>query len=262
MSDARNQKERQVWGQVGAARCRRDDCQWLGFEPSMLAGGNGNQAMTAVEDDEGRMSGCDLSGGRWYCSRRSRARSRACMPPFRRGAELGLFSGGGGMSSTISRGLAAKPALSVVALAAWTAIRCPGIRAWFRGPMAVGEGWAPRRQQGFPTRTGRMARLLPFLVVPVLAARAAAQEPPVCTQARVGRVICMAGRMCTCKFERGGTLAGRRDGHRWDCGALRPDCGPVAPPELAVPNLVTPDAVQVFPQVMPPFRDAPPRRRQ
>jgi hypothetical protein len=74
----------------------------------------------------------------------------------------------------------------------------------------------------------RFRLILPFLM---LAAPALAQEPPACTPAREGMVACMGEKLCTCAFDRGGSIAGRPAGHRWDCGVLRPSCG-VAPADL------------------------------
>ncbi len=70
----------------------------------------------------------------------------------------------------------------------------------------------------------------PFLVSAVLviaAGVAPAQTPvPLCLPQREGMVACFEGRLCLCRFQPGGQLAGRPDGHRWDCGPLRPDCRP------------------------------------
>lgn len=67
---------------------------------------------------------------------------------------------------------------------------------------------------------------------------------PGCGPARDGALACMAGRQCVCRFERGGSLTGRRDGFRWDCGPLRPDC-PAPPPAdpalMPLPPVVLPD---------------------
>jgi hypothetical protein len=74
-----------------------------------------------------------------------------------------------------------------------------------------------------------MWRALPLLL---LALPAAAQAPlPVCIPQREGMTHCFDNRLCVCRYERGGQLTGRSDGHRWDCGALRPDCR-VPPAEL------------------------------
>ncbi|HEV7264351.1 MAG TPA: hypothetical protein VGN83_05465 [Falsiroseomonas sp.] len=70
----------------------------------------------------------------------------------------------------------------------------------------------------------------PLLLTLLLAALpAAAQDPPACTAERAGVASCMAGKLCRCDFARGGTLAGRPDGWRWDCGVLRPACGEALP---------------------------------
>ncbi len=80
-----------------------------------------------------------------------------------------------------------------------------------------------------------MKRALFFLL---FAFPAAAQEPPACTPARAGTVACMAGTLCECRFERGGSITGTTNGHRWNCGILRPACGDAlgAPATLAPPQ--------------------------
>ncbi len=45
---------------------------------------------------------------------------------------------------------------------------------------------------------------------------------PSCDATRVGGVAAMAGKRCICRYERGGTMTGRKPGFRWDCGILRP----------------------------------------
>lgn len=92
------------------------------------------------------------------------------------------------------------------------------------------------------------------LLLLLLALPAAAQ--PVCDAARLGTLSCQAGRVCECRFERGGSLTGLPDGYRWDCGILRPPCPP--PPGLQ------PQAP--WPGFLPPphlllDREAPPRPR-
>lgn len=65
------------------------------------------------------------------------------------------------------------------------------------------------------------------LVLLLLAPPAAtAQAPPACSRAREGQVACMAGKMCECRFERGGSMTGREDRFAWDCGITRPNCPP------------------------------------
>ncbi|WP_137180488.1 hypothetical protein [Roseomonas sp. AR75] len=82
----------------------------------------------------------------------------------------------------------------------------------------------------------RRALLLPFLLI---VPPAAAQEMPACNQDRVGAVACMAGKLCSCGYQRGGIVSGRPDGYRWDCGVLRPACGEGLPP-AAVPAMPMP----------------------
>ncbi len=69
---------------------------------------------------------------------------------------------------------------------------------------------------------------------------------PVCNAPRDGVAACLAGRQCLCGFERGGSITGRHDGWRWDCGVLRPACD-VPPADLPGRNDSPPPAL--FPQV-------------
>ncbi len=89
-----------------------------------------------------------------------------------------------------------------------------------------------------------------FLTLP-----AAAQIPPACNNAREGQLICMAGRLCACRYETGGSLTGRPSAHRWDCGPLRPDCRPEPMPQATIPFPIFP---QVFPQRPGPVAPFPP----
>lgn len=66
-----------------------------------------------------------------------------------------------------------------------------------------------------------------------LSARASAFPADRCTPQREGEVACFSGKLCECRHDPGGTLSGRRAGTRWDCGALRPSCGPVPPADAA-----------------------------
>ena len=81
------------------------------------------------------------------------------------------------------------------------------------------------------------------LAVLIAAAPAAGQGVPACGPAREGQVACVANRLCLCRFERGGSVAGRPDRWDWDCGILRPDCA-VAPAGEPPPPL-PPDVVVV-----------------
>jgi hypothetical protein len=72
------------------------------------------------------------------------------------------------------------------------------------------------------------AVLLAFLL---LSAPARAEEPiPACNAAREGATACLAGKLCSCGIARGGSITTRASGYRWDCGVLRPSCGPAVPP--------------------------------
>lgn len=79
---------------------------------------------------------------------------------------------------------------------------------------------------------------LAFFLLPGLAA-----AQPSCIAQREGQVACVAGRLCACRYDTGGSLTGRPSAYRWDCGALRPDCRPdplPAPDVSALPWLAVP----------------------
>ncbi len=57
-----------------------------------------------------------------------------------------------------------------------------------------------------------------------LPSHAKAQEPA-CTTERAGIVACIAGKLCSCGYDRGGSVTGMPAGYRWDCGIKRPSCG-------------------------------------
>ena len=57
-----------------------------------------------------------------------------------------------------------------------------------------------------------------------LPSHADAQEA-VCTTERAGIVACIAGKLCSCGYDRGGSVTGIPAGYRWDCGIKRPSCG-------------------------------------
>nr|WP_314072732.1 hypothetical protein [uncultured Roseococcus sp.] len=69
----------------------------------------------------------------------------------------------------------------------------------------------------------RLALLLLMLAGPAMA------QVPICNALREGMTACFDGRLCRCRFEEPGLLTGGRQGHRWDCGVLRPDCRPSEP---------------------------------
>jgi hypothetical protein len=68
-------------------------------------------------------------------------------------------------------------------------------------------------------------RALPVILL-LVATSAAAQAPPACTAETEGQAACMAGKLCECRFERGGQMTGRPDRFAWDCGVMRPLCPP------------------------------------
>jgi hypothetical protein len=96
-----------------------------------------------------------------------------------------------------------------------------------------------------------------LLALLTLAAPGMAQEIPACTQDRVGAAACMSGKLCSCGYQRGGSVSGRPDGYRWDCGALRPACGEAAPPAGIGMTPAWP-MPELYLQLQPP---APPIRR-
>jgi len=82
-------------------------------------------------------------------------------------------------------------------------------------------------------------RHLAFVLI-FLAAPALAQDPPACDAAREGQTACLAGKLCLCRFERGGEMTGRPDRFAWDCGVLRPNCPPEPTIAPARRNLAPP----------------------
>ncbi|WP_027283844.1 hypothetical protein [Rubritepida flocculans] len=92
----------------------------------------------------------------------------------------------------------------------------------------------------------------------LLAAPAAAQVP-ICNALREGMTACFDGRLCVCRFQPGGQLTARPDGHRWDCGPLRPDCRPPpatldAPHKPPWPQFIPPPQLWLEPPRPPPER--------
>lgn len=82
--------------------------------------------------------------------------------------------------------------------------------------------------------------VLPLAILLLLALPAAAQAPPSCTPESEGQTACMAGKLCECRFERGGQLTGRTDRFAWDCGVMRPTCPP--DPTISQPQSWMPPA--------------------
>jgi hypothetical protein len=69
-------------------------------------------------------------------------------------------------------------------------------------------------------------------LLPLWADAGARAQTPSCTVEDAGQVACIAGRLCSCGFARGSPATGLPDGFRWDCGILRPSCGPPVPATL------------------------------
>ncbi len=95
-----------------------------------------------------------------------------------------------------------------------------------------------------------MRRMLPLILLVLLmsALPATAQAPPACTADAEGQAACLAGKLCQCRFERGGQLTGRADRFAWDCGAMRPMCPP-DPTIGQAPGPAPPVGLWVQPQV-------------
>ena len=51
-----------------------------------------------------------------------------------------------------------------------------------------------------------------------------AQDGPMCNQAAMGQVSCMANRMCECIYDTGGSVTSVPEGFRWNCGINRGRC--------------------------------------
>ncbi|MFC0406814.1 hypothetical protein [Roseomonas elaeocarpi] len=84
---------------------------------------------------------------------------------------------------------------------------------------------------------------------------AGAPPMPVCNRPREGVAACLAGKQCVCRFERGGSITGRPDGFRWDCGVLQADC-PAAPAAVAPPPALDPALGAALPYLANPYGGA------
>ncbi len=79
-----------------------------------------------------------------------------------------------------------------------------------------------------------------------------AASAPRCTPQREGEVACLDGKLCECRHDPGGTVAGRRAGARWNCGALRPACGGTVPAEAGQPPAAEREPPPIFAPPYPP----------
>jgi hypothetical protein len=95
-----------------------------------------------------------------------------------------------------------------------------------------------------PHSTARPRLLATAGVLLIGVAPALAQEVT-CTLEGLGRVACIAGRLCACEYAPGSYATRLPDGFRWDCGILRPHCGAVAPATLDPWPQQLPDALAI-----------------
>lgn len=99
-----------------------------------------------------------------------------------------------------------------------------------------------------------MCRLPTLLIAAMMTTwPAMATEAPACASASAGATACLAGKLCVCGFVRGGSISGRPDGWRWECGALRPSCGEAAP-TMSVPPVPFPQLYLQLPSGGPRLR--------
>ncbi|BDG74570.1 hypothetical protein Rmf_44990 [Roseomonas fluvialis] len=91
-------------------------------------------------------------------------------------------------------------------------------------PRGTLQGNAMHPPAIFAAQGAAMRQVLIALLL--VAAPVVAQPPPQCTAETEGQAVCMAGKLCECRFERGGQMTGRPDRFAWDCGVMRPPCPP------------------------------------
>lgn len=111
-----------------------------------------------------------------------------------------------------------------------------------------GEGKAPETPLPAQAQQAPMPPPMPAPLATPAPGLSLAQDPARCGPASDGQVACMSGRLCACRFERGGQLTGRGDHFAWDCGPLRPSCD--LPPADLPGGAVQPDIV-IVPQIGP-----------
>lgn len=88
-------------------------------------------------------------------------------------------------------------------------------------------------------------RTIIVLILAIMTDAMAWAEAPSCTPEGTGTVACIAGRLCSCGFARGSPATGLPDGFRWDCGILRPSCGPPVPATLDPWQGELPDSLEI-----------------
>jgi hypothetical protein len=67
-----------------------------------------------------------------------------------------------------------------------------------------------------------------LLLIPGLLLSQPLVAQPICGAQTDGLVACVAGRLCSCSYQRASRMTGQPAAFRWDCGLLRPSCGDAA----------------------------------
>ena len=75
-----------------------------------------------------------------------------------------------------------------------------------------------------------MRLLMAAMILLLVAGAAGADEGTGCTDKSAGMVACIAGVLCSCAPGRDDASLGLKAGFHWDCGILRPHCGPAGDP--------------------------------
>lgn len=100
------------------------------------------------------------------------------------------------------------------------------------------------------------------LLLALLSTPGSLRAAPPCGPGRAGERVCMAGSVCECRHERGGTLIVQPPGWRWSCSTLS-SCGEDAPAAPEPPRW--PEGLglelQLSPGAVPPSRPGRPAFR-
>ena len=86
---------------------------------------------------------------------------------------------------------------------------------------------------------------LSFVAATVFMAGATVGQDLLCDAQVLGRVACLADRLCVCQFTPGSYASRLPDGFRWDCGIMRPYCGGPVPASLNPWPSQLPDALAI-----------------
>lgn len=73
----------------------------------------------------------------------------------------------------------------------------------------------------------------------------ASAQSRACMPDTIESIECMAGRLCTCRFEPGSQATRQPDGYRWDCGILQPRCGSEVPATIDAWQGPLPDGLSI-----------------